>query len=241
MKIVIFDLETTGLPRKPDTLTEMRNFTNAENIFPITRQINPNDYVPRGEPIQMSAIVCDFNMQSIEKFISFYCMPTEPISDGAYRIHGISNSEIKSLSGGRYLEDYLFDDYKDIFLSKGNIFMSYNIEFDKNVLLDTLEGYSVPIDMGSTITSLDNLNENKNYNLCLMKAFSALKGILGINNGRRWTKLEEALRLLNYDKLDVVYNNCIKRFNLDKSNGFHSADYDTVAAWILLNKLRAYL
>lgn len=257
MKIIVFDLETCGLPGKPDTLTDKTNSPEGTMVSASNYQDhgrsgahspdwgdyrNVKSYTPRGEPVQMSAIVCDFNDLSIERFISFYCMPTEPISDGAYRVHGISNKEIKKLSGGKFIEDYLFEDYKDIFTSKGNIYMSYNIKFDRDVLINTLEGYSVPIDMGQEVSSLSNLDPNKNYNLCLMKSYSALKSLLGVNApNKRWTKLIEALEQLNYTKLDTVYKNLTTQFGLAQDASFHSADYDTVAAWLLLYKMRLFL
>lgn len=188
----------------------------------------------------MSALVCDLDDLKPVELISFYCMPTEPISDGAAEIHKISNSSIRELSKGKYLEDYLLEPrskggFSDIFTSKGNVYVAYNSKFDIGVINNTLAGYSMEIDFGRKIKTFMDFEESSNYNLCLMEAFRSVQGL------PRNVKLAEALEILKFTKLDSTYENVLKRFNKQSSSSFHNADYDTVAAWSLLYLLRPYL
>lgn len=217
MKIIIFDTESTGIPKKPDKL-------------------DGNFYTPKGEVIQLSAAVCNEELQ-IERFISFYCKPTEAISDGAYAIHHISNESITSLSNDRFLEDYILNDYKDIFLSTGNVFVGHNVTFDTNIVKNNLASYSIDcVDFGNPISCLDNLREDRNYHLCTMKSYK------NINGDVRNKKLSVCLDELGFhDLLPKLARNILSKFSMNSSGDFHNADYDVIATWVLLNKLRASL
>lgn len=242
MKVIIFDTETTGLPGKLDTvdsyqydLMSSKSFNGA--LPPVPGKIS---YRPKGEVVQMSALVCDLEELAPLELISFYCMPTEPISDGASGVHKISNSSIRELSKGKYLEDYLLEPrdkggYSDVFGAKGNIYIAYNSKFDIGVINNTLAGYSMEVDFGRKVKTFMDFDESYNYNLCLMEAFRSVQGL------SRNVKLSEALDILKFTKLDSTYEAVLKRFNKQSSSSFHNADYDTVAAWSLLYLLRPYL
>lgn len=240
MRLIILDTETTGLPGTKSTTSKTNSGMFKSQAFR-DDQINKVSFLCKGEVIQFSALVCNEDTLMPEEFISFYCMPTEPISDdAAFKVHGIKNEDIYKLSGGKYLEDYLFNPrekggYSDIFNAKGNVYMSYGIDFDTKAINDTLAGYSMEVDFGKRIQTFTDFKENKNYHLCLMKSFRSIMG-LPYN-----VKLVESLRLMKFDSIDEAYKKIMKKFNKDANAGFHNADYDTVAAWTLFYQMRAHL
>lgn len=239
MRLIVLDVETTGFYNQLSTTNLSNSGVRPSNSFPST----PNGkikYTCHGEVIQLSALVLDENTLMPIELISFFCMPTEPISDEASRVHGITNDMIHELSEGKYLEDYLFSPrseggYSDIFSSKGNVFMTYNAEFDTKAINRTLEGYSLELDFGSRVKSFIDFDETRNYNLCLMKSFSALYGF------SRFVKLKEALSIAKFDQMEFTYKKVMSMFNKVSSANFHNADYDTVAAWVLLYLMRPRL
>lgn len=200
--------------------------------------VNGNSYTLQGEVIQLSALVIDTNL-NVKDVISFYCMPTEPISDEAYKVHHISNDSILRLSGGKSLEEYLYIDYKDIFFSKGNIFMGYNFSFDISAINNTLKDYNIPtVDFGfpsGTVYGLDNRN---NYNFDIMKAASSYMKSNKLYSLPKFPRLEESIKYLGYSTyIDDIYKYVMSKFNRTTSSDYHNADYDVVATWVVLCKV----
>lgn len=213
MRFIVFDTETTGFFGRMDT-------------------VNGRSCKSSGEIIQLSAIVCDMN-KNVTDFISFYCMPTKPITDGAYSVHNISNEDIPILSEGLPLEYYLCDKYKDLFYSKGNIFVGHNVSFDIRSVNRDLENYGNPlIDFGNNVSHSVGLSENKNYHMDTMKICKSEF------NYYKNPKLSEAINILNAkDAIDQIYPKLLRRFHKESSRNFHNADYDTCCTWALLSLL----
>lgn len=239
MRLIVVDVETTGFSNQLSTTNLSNSNLKFSNSFPV----GPGGKIKftcHGEVIQFSALVLDEDTLMPTELISFFCMPTEPISDEASRVHGITNDMIYDLSGGKYLEDYLFNSrdnggFEDIFNSTGNLFMTYNAEFDTKAINRTLEGYSLELDFGVRVKSFIDFDESKNYNLCLMKSFSSLYGF------SRFVKLEDALKIANFDQMEFTYKKIMAMFNKVSSANYHNADYDTVAAWVLFYLMRSRL
>lgn len=213
MKILIFDTETTGIPKKPSTLSGKY-------------------YRPKGEVIQLSALVCDGKLNPLD-FISFYCKPSEPICDEAMNVHKITNESIGTLSSDLMLEDFLCDKYRDLFFSKGNVFVGHNVSFDIRSVNNTLDMFSNPlVDFGTDTTILSGLSENRNY------SFDTMKVARQCYNYYKNPKLIEAVRLSGMEPhLPTMYDYILKYFNLSSSASYHNANYDVVATWLLLTDL----
>lgn len=220
MKVIVFDTETTTLPRP---------------MLRGTTHVNGRPFMGRGEVIQLTALVCDENL-SIEKAISFYCKPSEPITDEAFAVHRISNDAIDVLSKGKTFEDYIFHDYKDIFLRTGNVYVGHNVSFDIKLVNSTLTAFNYPaINFGTPTNCLDGLREDRNYSLCTMKVTKEIKGYF------KQPKLSEAVKLVGLgDKIDLIYDKVYKDLGLSKST-YHNADFDTFCTWAVLSKLRSSL
>lgn len=252
-KIIIFDTETCGLPNKLSTCTKY--YTNS-SLQPSTYFSNNDDreliydknnevigekysYICHGEVIQFSALVCDKSTLRPLQYIDFYCQPDEPISDGASTVNGITNDSIKALSGGKHLEDYIFGEYKDLFNEKGNVYIAYNIDFDKRVINNSLELYNNPsVDFGISIPTFIEFNEandNVTYNLCAMKLYKNYKGLY------KYSKLKDAVEQLGFTQ-ETIKSYVNKIVGKDNNNTqYHNALYDVVATWALLYKIRPYV
>lgn len=213
MKILIFDTETTGLANKPSKL-------------------NGRYYKPKGEVIQMSTLVCDEGLNPID-FVSFYCKPSEPICDEAMGVHKITNDSISSLSSNLMLEDYVCDKYKDLFFSKGNVFVGHNVSFDIKAVNNTLDMFSNPlVDFGMGTQTLGNLSNNLNYH------FDTMRISRKCYEYHKNPKLIEAVRLSGLEEvLPEMYDFLLKTFNLNSTANYHNANYDVVATWLLLTDL----
>lgn len=228
MRLIVFDCETTGLPGKVDNLTQ----SNSKVI----------KYTPTGEVVQLSALVLKDDFE-IEDFISFYCMPTEPISDGASSVHRITNYSIESLSRGRNLEDYLLNDYKDLFYSKGNVYIGYNVRFDTRIVNQTLKNFNnKKIDFGVLTDTLTGLDEGRNYTLDLMELFKNRSSFLGIPKLRYNVKLANAIELLGLNGyLDNFHKLLMNKFHRVERGDFHNAEFDVSATALLLNAMKGVI
>lgn len=229
MDVIIFDLETTGIPNTTGTVTkEIVDFRGV-------KKLEKKSYHVKGEPIQFSALVCDLDTLKIKKVINFYTMPSEPICDEArLASHGITNEEIVKLSKKKHLEDLLFENYPEIFNDDGKLFISYNIKFDREVLVNSLARYNVYLDMGTEIRVGDRVRKSLIYNFCAMKAVQSILGL------PRSIKLKDALIKLNLDKdVDSLFNSFLVKIGVNDYNAkFHDGLYDTFCTWYILVNLK---
>lgn len=229
MDVIIFDLETTGLPNTTGTIT--KEITDFHGV----KKLEKKTYHVKGEPIQFSALICDLKTLRIKNVINFYSMPSEPICDEArLASHGISNEEIVKLSKGKHLEDLLFKNYPEIFNEDGKLFISYNIKFDRDVLINSLARYNVPLDMGTEIQVGDRIRESLKYNFCAMKAVRTLLGL------PKYIKLNDALNRLNLAQdVDTLFNSFLDKIGMEHYEiKFHDALFDTFCTWCILVNLK---
>lgn len=228
MSVVVLDVETTALPGSKDYPANYIDYSNRRDKIYF-----------KGEVIQMTALVCSEEDLTIERFISFYCMPSEPISEGAFNVHKISNSAIVDLSGGKPLEEYLTVDYKDVFYNKSNIYVGHNISFDSRVINNNLKDFWVePIDFGNPVKSL--VNKSKSCTYCTMQN---AKRLMRLNKNPKLTELVDRLGYnefipeLNCTKIQFIVDGVCRNFNINNTGAFHNSDYDTICTWIALNHL----
>lgn len=222
MKFIVIDTETTGINR-PSTL-------------------DGRPYTPKGEVIQVAALVCDEHLE-VEKLISFYCMPTEPIADEARdKAHGIHNSEIKELSSGKFLEDYLYDTYRDIFLPNEDIiFVGHNIPFDIRAINNSLLAYSCDeLNFGSPIKSISSRRRGNGY-------IDTMRLGKEVYNYHKFPKLSELVSLTKVNSVINQVYKVIKDSYLDEKSfiregvSYHDAAYDVCATWASLKKMELYI
>lgn len=174
MKIVVFDVETTGIPRQAGNYFKKIKSPSGT----LTTQRNHRF---RGEVIQISALESSLESPCVcERFLSHYTDPTEPISVGAtLNAHSISDQPdcfrkgqelrfagdrncseesllaegfkklpyIRDLAKGKSLEHFLCDDpeFSKLFREPGTIFVGHNISgFDMKVINDQLLSSNCP-------------------------------------------------------------------------------------------------
>jgi len=132
-KVLIIDLETTGLPQK-----KCRDYINPCNEY-----YNPKDikYYDSSRIVQFSWYILDFNnIQkniSIETVKNFIVKCNFDIPDFATKIHGIDNN--LSQTKGININDIFNELNTDLINS--NIFLAHNTLFDYNVLMSELYRY----------------------------------------------------------------------------------------------------
>ena len=189
----------------------------------------------KGDVVQMAIIVLDDNFK-VESFDSFYCNTDKIVSEGAFKVHGISNQMAKELSEGKFLEDYLLGNpkYKKLLFEPGVVFVGFNVMFDLNtinrVLMDkTGVSFSSPIKCNSIL----NLDEKRRYCLDMMYYARRKTGMIkGLN-------LSKAVELIVEDvkgnELEDLYKQVSKYYNVKhSSHSFHDAAYDTYCTMLLL-------
>lgn len=174
MKVVVFDVETTGIPKQVGNYYKKIKSPSGT----LTTQ---RSHKFRGEVIQISALESSLESPCVcESFQSHYTDPTEPISVGAtLNAHGISDQPdcyrkeqelcfagdkncdeksllamgykklpyIRDLAKGKSLEYFLCDDLKfsKLFREPGTIFVGHNISgFDMSVINNQLLSSNCP-------------------------------------------------------------------------------------------------
>lgn len=186
-----------------------------------------------GEVIQLSFMVLN-NDFDVEMFKSFYCNTEELVSDGAFNVHHISNKMLEELSDGKYIEDYLLDEYKDIFFSEGVVFIGYNVGFDLKRINYSLESTGLGLPATRICPDLRRLDKKLAYQYDLMATCRRkLKQIKGLN-------LAEAVNRLVPKKIDCdnVYRYLCDTFNVRTAGtNYHDASYDVACTYVLLLSL----
>lgn len=228
MKFIVFDTETTSIPRfrglpEPSCLDKF-NVRYPNHIMKFN-----------GEVIQFAGLVCDENF-ALEKIISFYCMPSEPISQEAFNVNKISNEMIYDLSKGKRLEDYLIKDEEihDLLFNSNNLFIGHNVKFDMKVINDNLLNYCYPeINFGESVKSFTGLDKGSSYHYDTMS--NAMR-ILGL---RKRPKLIELVKMLVPEvDLDRFCSYVMNQHHKTSSVKLHDACYDAICTWLAASKLR---
>jgi DNA polymerase III epsilon subunit-like protein len=180
--VIVIDIETTGLPRMrnaPYRLTKVFDDCRLVSIAAIRWDMSDRS-----------------NPQITDKLHSII-YPDGYIVNG-YSIHKISQS--RALKEGRKLQSVMDDMMKII--KPGDIFASYNTEFDKTVLLSELFRNNMSVECG--------VLESHEW-MCVMKETSKFLGT------ERWIKLSVAL--------DTLFPN-----DIHKTKNLHDAMFDAQSA-----------
>lgn len=185
----------------------------------------------KGDVVQMAIMVLDENFR-VESFDSFYCDTDKIVTEGAFKVHGISNEIARELSDGKFLEDYILGNpkYKSLFFDPGVVFVGFNVMFDLNtinrVLMDkTGVSFSSPLQCNSILS----LDENRRYYLDMMYYARRKTGMV------RGLNLARAVELLVKDvQVDEFYKQVSSFYKVKAGHQFHDAAYDTYCTMLLL-------
>lgn len=239
MDIIVFDVESTGLPftRKG---APQSTYTKELKIGNQVKKIKV-PYTPRGDVIQLAYFRYSTTGEYNPQLCMCYTNPSEPISDEAIAVHGITNNDIQRLSGGTTLEAFLKDtpDTSKYFHKDGVIFVGHNIGFDmKAVNSDLQRTNNIPIDFGTQIKSLEEItNKNGRYYFDTMHVFRERLGTAFKEKFRlprvKNPKLIEAAEFFGWteEKLNSVLSKKIPDVS------FHDARFDVLVTWLIFNKL----
>lgn len=227
MKFIIFDTETTSLP-KFRGLPESSCLDKFNDRF-----VKGRPMIFRGEPIQVGGLVCDEELNILD-IISFYCMPSEPISEEAFKVNGISNELIYRLAGGKTLEHYLGDVYEDLFYNSNNVYIGHNVTFDMKCVNNTLLDYcNPPVNFGDKTTRLYGLDDSKSYYYDTM---SSARSLLHLPKNPKLIDIVHSLRPdLDLDHLAKVL---LSKYHKSASVKFHDAVFDSICTWVVAYELR---
>ena len=183
------------------------------------------------EVIQFAAVITNEDFKAVET-VNFYCYTQHPISDGAYKTHGIDKGSLYKLSGGKAFEDRI-KDYPQLFKEKDLIWVEYSTNrFDQRLINQTLKNNGhPPIEFGSSIARLGKTKGIWSFSLC--NALAALKF------GGKARKLTQAVSLLPYPPgaVDRMYLKYIAD-NDGIPGAFHNGEYDAFVTWLLLFHFR---
>lgn len=218
MKYVFFDTETTSL----DLVDKISKDTNK-----IVKLKNA------AEVIQFAGFITDDNFRIVDGF-NLYCSTTELISEGAKNVHHITDELCNKLSKGMFLEDWLSNKKYHWLLSDPDIcFVSYNIDFDKTVINQTLKkhGYE-PVNFGRELTCLPKINTRGRFNMCMMKATKKALGSF------KFLKLSEVVSKTvkaTEREIEEQFKRACETLKIPNSSGvYHDALYDTYCMILVL-------
>lgn len=181
--------------------------------------------------IQMSFIVLD-DKYKIMAFESFYCDTNKRVSDGAYSVHGLTNEFVHEQSGGKYLEDYLFNNpkYKELFFDEEKVLLiGYNVDYDLTSINNTLmskTGLTLP-KINQVVYPL-NINGDGYFKYDLMTFY---KNLTQKKYGYKLVDMVNSY--LNEYDLEGIYKSLVKRFDLNVGENYHDAAFDTFCTLML--------
>lgn len=194
----------------------------------------------KAEVIQFAGFVMNDDFKVIDGF-NLFCSTTNFISDGAKKVHGLTEEIVEKNSNGNTLEDWLsYPKYNWMLTEDDVVFIAYNASFDKRLTNQTLvkHGYR-SLNFGREVPCVPITNCQGRYNMCMMKAASSLY------RSPRYLKLANAReRGIPYgdDKLQKQYQIVCKKLNIPTYNAaFHDALYDAFVMMMLFYNNRARL
>ena len=166
-----------------------------------------------------------------------YFLTDSDISQGAYKVHGLTHAFLEEHAHGNFLQDFVLnsalfnDNDADI------TFIGYNVDFDIKMVVSKMRsrGYSAP-SFGFNISKLN--QDRGRYNYCLMR------GLANRYQWGKWKKLGEARNIVLNDVDDSRFTSFIEglkaEFDLDLRDDvtFHDAMYDVVVTAYMLIKCR---
>lgn len=186
MRALIFDTETVGLVHK--------------NL--------PPSHTAQPDPVQLAAALVDEEGKVVGRF-STLVIPTVPVQEGAFRVHGISKELCERYGIPRRSALSMFH----AMAKQADVFVAHNLEFDQLVLrtMYAREGVD-PVSFKSGYCTMLNSVE-----VCRIPHANG-------RGGYKWPKLIEAYQILVDPK---------------GFEGAHDALADVIACYELYKRLRA--
>lgn len=181
----------------------------------------------KDEVIQFSGLLFDEKF-ALKKFFNFYCDTQQTIDPGALKVHGISKEILKKLSDGKTFEDNFFEMLKILEQYPDLCWVSYNIEFDKRLVNQTLVNNGLEsFDFGKDLPKF--IKVLGKSNACL------LQGMRMIFPGRGGHKLYQIVERLPYSKEDIqkAFAKLAITCNLDPELSYHNAAYDVYTSYLV--------
>lgn len=144
---------------------------------------------------------------------NFYFYLSE-VDNGASRVHGLTPSVLRELSGGKVFKDFSQEIKKDL---KDNTIICHNVDFDLSFLEQEFKRIGV---------------EDKIYEdcFCTMQAYTNILKLPHPYYHHKYPKLEETIYYLGIERKQIkdVINRSFK-----SSSGFHDARFDVACTYLI--------
>ena len=141
--------------------------------------------------VSFGAVLFDLETQEIKQEVYFELNPEKKIDPDAYKIHKISNNQVKDAP----LFSEKYEELKKLFRS-ADMMVGQNLAFDIRILHNECERFGLPnVFLGEWFDTL--------------KASVKFFGLKNQNGKGRTVNLEEALSLANIDKPEGEYHNAM--------------------------------
>jgi hypothetical protein len=144
--IIVFDTETTGLSKKEE----------------------------KNEVVQFSAIWLNDKFE-IDRVVNRYCKTNQFMTEGALRVHKLTDKLVDTLSGGKYFEQTV--DEEDLRGCDNVTWVSYGATFDMGICNQTLlQNGCSPINFGKSVRTLSFEREGI-FNFCALDTIGRMSGV----------------------------------------------------------------
>lgn len=187
------------------------------------------------EVIQFSALWVDEDFV-IRRVVNRYCKSNQFVSEGALKVHGLTDKIVDVLSDGKYFEQVVEEeglrDLDDV------TWISYGASFDMGICNQTLVQNGVPpINFGKLVRTLS-FDRKGVFNFCALDTL----GRMASNRGSR-TKLVKVIdKYLGIEKFKSVCSFFRSKYNVvnphlsegGEEDFFHNAVFDALGVCLLL-------
>lgn len=161
---------------------------------------------------QLSYMVTDSDLNILNaKNFYFYL---EHVDRGASRVHGLTPSILKELSGGKVFRDFAEEIKKDL---EDSIVVCHNVEFDLNFLNQEFKRISLECELFKDC-------------FCTMGVYTDILKIPHPYYHFKYPKLEEVIDYLNIPNARI--EDVIDK-SFEKSTGFHDARFDVACTYLI--------
>ena len=144
---------------------------------------------------------------------NFYFYLSE-VDNGASRVHGLTPSVLRELSGGKVFKDFSQEIKKDL---KDNTIICHNVDFDLSFLEQEFKRIGVECELYKDC-------------FCTMGVYTDILKLPHPYYYYKFPKLEEVIDYLSISSQKI--KDVINR-SFGKSNGFHDARYDVACTYLI--------
>lgn len=212
-KFIIYDTETTGLSRQgSDTLNK------------------PSSVTTKGSEVcQIGGLILNEAMKPIKLFCHYCDTVVANSSQSAIDVHGIDMRNVREYVAGQFLPE-IIQRYLPEFLEDNVIFIGYNVEFDMDMVAQTLANSPFEFSWSSLKTSV--VPKRGRYSVDLAEFFK-----IG-SKYRRLVSFEKELvtprtQFLNYySQFLTVETNCIELLAPSWEKA-HNSFFDALNTYLL--------